>query len=95
MDRLRIFDPTTEARKLDIEFVPRPKSIQNLRIGLIENRKFNSDKLLLKIASILEQKHGAKSHIIRSKRNPSVPAHNEIIDELVARCDVVITGIGD
>jgi hypothetical protein len=62
---------------------------------LVENTKFNSDKLLLKIAAILEQEYGAQSHIIRSKHNSSVPAHAEIIREFTASCDVVVAGVGD
>ena len=44
---------------------------------------------------ILENDYGAKSHMIRRKHNASVPAHDEIIDEFVSNCDVVIAGIGD
>lgn len=91
----QVFDPTIEAKEQVIAFVPRPESLRNLRIGLVENTKYNSDKLLLKIAAILEQEHGAQSHIIRSKHNAGVPPHQEIIDEYVKSCDVVIAGVGD
>jgi hypothetical protein len=50
---------------------------------------------LLKIAAILEQEYGAQSHIIRSKRHSSVPAHAEIIKEFTASCDDVVAGVGD
>ena len=95
MEKLQMFDPTAQIKERAISFAPRPESLQGVRIGLVENTKFNSDKLLLKIAAILENEHGAKSHIICSKRNPSVPVHQEIFDEFVANCDVVISGIGD
>jgi hypothetical protein len=95
MNRLQVFDPTTEAKEQAIAFVPRPDSLRNLRIGLVENTKFNSDKLLLKIAAILEREYGAASHIIRSKHNSGVPAHAEIINEYKAHCDVIIAGVGD
>jgi hypothetical protein len=55
--------------------VPRPESLRNVRIGLVENTKYNSDKLLLRIAAILEKEYGAQSHIIRSKHGSGVPAH--------------------
>ena len=55
MDKFQVFDPTTTPKEQAITFVPRPVSLRNLRIGLVENTKFNSDKLLLKIAAILEQ----------------------------------------
>ena len=92
---LQVFDPTTEAKEQPIAFVPRPESLRNVRIGLVENTKYNSDKLLLRIAAILEKEYGAQSHIIRSKHGSGVPAHKEIIDEYTANCDVVIAGIGD
>jgi hypothetical protein len=95
MDKIQVFDPTTPAEKVDFTFVPRPESLRNMRLGLVENTKFNSDKLLLKIAAILENDYGAKSHILRGKPNAAVPPKKEIIDELVANCDVVIAGIGD
>ncbi len=57
--------------------------------------KFNSDKLLLKIAAVLEKEYGAKSHILRSKRNAGVPVEEAVIREMADHCDVVIAGIGD
>ncbi len=95
MDKFQIFDPTTVAKEQAIAFVPRPVSLRNLRIGLVENTKFNSDKLLLKIAAILEQEYGARSHMIRSKRNAGVPADDKVIREIADNCDVVIAGVGD
>jgi hypothetical protein len=92
---LQVFDPTTQAKEQPIAFVPRPESLRNVRIGLVENTKYNSDKLLLRIAALLEKEYGAQSHIMRSKHSSGVPAHQEIIDEYRANCDVVIAGIGD
>ena len=94
-DTMHVFDPTTETRMRKIEPAIRPPSLKTLRIGLVDNRKFNSDTLLVKIATILEQEHGAKGHIIGKKHNSSVPAHEELIEELTTKCDVVIAGIGD
>jgi len=95
MRKLKVFDPTIQRKEEKIDFVPRPTSLQNLRIGLVDNTKFNSDKLLLKIAAILEKEYGAQNHILRRKHSSGVPAHKEIIDEFVANCDIVIAGVGD
>ena len=95
MAHFQVFDPTTEAKEQALAFVPRPESLRNLRIGLVENTKYNSDKILLKIAAILEQEYGASSHILTRKHNSSVPAHQEVIDTIKGNCDVVIAGIGD
>jgi len=95
MQKLRIFDPTVQPKVEEISYAPRPKSLSGLHIGLVENTKFNSDRLLLKVADILEKEYGAAGHLIRSKRNPSVPAHEEILVELATQCDAVVAGIGD
>jgi len=94
MEKVQVFDPTFEAKEQSITFNPRPKSLKNLRIGLVDNNKFNSDNLLLKIAKILEQEYGAKSYIIRKKDKATVP-DMKIMEELTDSCDVAIAGIGD
>ena len=92
---IQVFDPTTEAKEQPIAFVPRPDSLRNLRIGLVENTKHNADVLLQRIAAILEAEYGATSHILRRKHSSGVPAHKEIIDEFTANCDIVVAGVGD
>ena len=95
MEKLRVFDPTTEPEEEAITFSPRPESLRKLRIGLVDNTKHHSDKLLLKIALLLEQEYGARGHIIRKKHSAGRPVHGEILNEYRTHCDVVIAGIGD
>ena len=92
---MQIYDPTTEASGRRINFVPRPKSLEGLRIGLVDNTKHNSDQLLLRIAAILEKQHGAKSHVIRKKRSAGAAPSPEMLEEYKSNCDVVVAGIGD
>ena len=72
-----------------------PESLAGLRIGLVDNTKHNSDQLLLRIADILEEKHGAKTHIIRKKKSAGAAPHAEIVEEFKAHCDVIVAGVGD
>ena len=92
---IQIFDPTTEVKGRHIKYAPRPKSLAGLRVGLVDNTKHNSDKLLLRIASLLEREHGAKTHVIRRKHSAGAAPHAAIIDEYKANCDVVVAGVGD
>jgi len=92
---LQIYDPTTEVSARRIAYAPRPKSLDGLRIGLVDNSKHNSDQLLLRIADILEHEHGAKAHVIRRKKSAGAAPHAEIIEELKANCDVIVAGVGD
>ena len=92
---VQIFDPTTEVTERTIAYARRPKSLNGLRIGLVDNTKHNSEELLLRIAGILEREHGAKSHIIRKKKTSGSAPHAEIIEEYKASCDVIVAGVGD
>jgi hypothetical protein len=92
---IQIYDPTTEVAARRMAFVPRPKSLEGLRIGLVDNTKHNSDQLLLRIAAVLEREHGAKAHVIRRKKSAGAAPHAEIIEELKGSCDVIVAGVGD
>ena len=50
---MELLDPTTGAAAQAIAYAPRPGSIEGKRVALIENTKYNSDKLLVKIGDIL------------------------------------------
>lgn len=92
---IEILDPTTEVSGRRIAYAPRPRSLAGLRIGLVDNTKHNSDRLLLRIAGLLERDHGAKAHLIRKKRSAGAAPHAGIIEELKANSDVIVAGIGD
>jgi len=95
MAGFEILDPTVEPRRQPLTYVPRPDSLKGKRIGLVENTKFNSDKLLQKIGDILKNEYGAAEARMWRKHNSSVPAHQEIIDDAKRTADVVVAGIGD
>ncbi len=92
---IQIYDPTTEVSGRKINFVPRPKSLQGLRIGLVDNTKHNSDQLLLRIAGLLEKEHGAKAHVIRKKKSAGSAPGPEMIEEYKKSCDIIVAGVGD
>ena len=95
---MEILDPTVPPGRgatSAIAYVERPPSLAGKRIALIENTKFNSDRLLQKIGDVLRDEYGAAETRIWRKRNASVPAYQEIIDEVRKTCDVMVAGIGD
>ena len=92
---MELLDPTTGAVTQSIAYVPRPARLEGQRVALIENTKFNSDKLLQKIGDILVKEYGAAGTRMFRKRNSSVPAHEEIIEEVRKTCDVMVAGVGD
>lgn len=92
---MEILDPTTEAVAQSIAYAPRPTSLEGKRVGLIENTKFNSDRLLAKIGDVLKVEYGVAETRMWRKHNSSVPAHEEIIEDLKRSCEVMVAGIGD
>ena len=92
---VQILDPTTQVNPRRIAYASRPGTLEGLTIGLIDNTKHNSDQLLLRIANILEEKHGAKAHLIRKKTSSGAAPHAEIIEAYKGTCDVIVAGVGD
>ena len=88
-------DPTTESVTQTMTYVPRPASLQGKRVALIENTKFNSDRLLQKIGDILKAEYGVAETRMWRKDNSSVPANDRIIGELTKACEVMVAGVGD
>lgn len=63
-------------------------------VGLLANSKANSGELLELVADELRRRHGIATVVPVMKPHPSVPADDASLARL-ARCDVVLTAIGD
>jgi hypothetical protein len=92
---MEILDPTTEAATQTIAYAPRPGALAGKRVALIENTKFNSDRLLAKIGDLLKAEYGVAETKMYRKHNAGVPAHAEIVEDIKRTCDLVVAGIGD
>jgi hypothetical protein len=92
---IEILDPTVAAATQPIAFAPRPTALAGKRVALIENTKYNSDRLLARIGDVLKSEYGVAEWTMYRKHNSGVPAHREIIDAIKASSDVVVAGIGD
>ncbi len=94
---LEIFDPTVTPTpvKEKILFAPRPKHLNGLKVGLVENTKHNSDVLLLKIAERLKEKYEIEMVLLHRKKSASDYVTDEAIDGLKKKSDFVIAGVGD
>ena len=92
---IELLDPTAEVTAQGIAYVDRPATLEGKRVGLIDNTKFNSDRLLERIGAILKAEYGVAETRMFRKHNASVPAHEEIIQEVRKACDVIVAGVGD
>ena len=93
-----LFDPTARRREPENAHGTARAALAGLAgkvVGFIDNAKPNFGVLAGDLGDLLKAKYGVKEVITRRKRSASVPANPEVIDELSAVCDVVITGSGD
>jgi hypothetical protein len=92
---LDMFDPTNSIGEIQIDYVPRPKKLNGLRIGLLENSKHNSDVLLLKIADRLKDRFGMEMTFLAGKKSAADFVSEDLIARFREKVDFVIAGIGD
>jgi hypothetical protein len=92
---VKLFDPTSRPVERAVDLAPRPASLAGLRLGLVDNTKFNSDTLLLKLAERLNRRHGVRVTVTRRKRSPSHEIDENDIKTLRSQADLVVSGIGD
>ena len=95
-----ILDPTgattaTAAARPQARRAPRRRDLHGATVGLLVNTKQNAAPFLDEIGRLLVQRHGAKSAMARTKVNFAAPAPEDLVKEMAASCDVIITGIGD
>ena len=90
-----LLNPTVEALPDNTNMAPRLPDLNGRVLGLLANGKRNSDTLLDAVTSLLQDTYDVKEVVRLNKRDVSRPAKQEIVDELVERCDAVITAIGD
>jgi hypothetical protein len=90
-----LFDPTAAPVSREVKIAPRPLRLDGLRIGLVENTKFNSDVLLRRLADRLGRRHGMTLARMVRKRSPSHEVDGAALEALRAQSDFVVSGIGD
>jgi hypothetical protein len=92
---MKLFDPTSKPVERQVEVARRPATLSGLRLGLVDNTKFNSDTLLRKLADRLHRRLGMTVSITNRKRSPSHEIDEAGIRALRSQADLVVSGIGD
>ena len=92
---IAVLDPTVAPLPADGVVADRPKTLDGARIGLLANGKMNSVEMLTALHDVLADRYEFGGVMERNKMNASRPCPEDIIDEMVAKCDVVITSSGD
>jgi hypothetical protein len=92
---MKLFDPTTPPVERAISLAPRLRDVRGLRVGLVENTKFNSDAILARLGERLAREHGVTVSRMIRKRSASHAVTEEAADALRRISDFVVSGVGD
>ena len=93
---MRLVNPQgTDLASGVFELNPRPNDLAGKTLGLLENTKANSDKVLHELGAMLKEKYSLKEVVYLSKHNASLPTKQEVVQQALDQVDVLITGVGD
>jgi hypothetical protein len=90
---IRLYDPTAEPRAIDAKLAARLADLSGKRIGILDNGKANAGTLMLAVAKVLQERHGAGEIVKRNKPVAGPPAP-EILEAL-SHCDLALVGSAD
>lgn len=93
---MRLVNPTgTDLSSGEFHLNDRPSDLNGKTLGLLENHKANSDKVLHELGNMLKEKYDIKDVVYLSKHSASLPTKPDTVQQLLDKVDVLITGIGD
>ena len=90
-----VYDPRGIVEATPLAISPRVKKLEGLRLGLLDNTKWNANKLLRGVRDRLAQKHGFGAVNYYRKESFALGAAPELLAEIAAKNDIVLTAIGD
>ena len=73
----------------------RRRSGPHLVVGMLDNHKHNSDKVLDRLQHRLSERYRDARFVRVKKPEAGKPAQAKMIEDLAAQCDAVVNGIGD
>ena len=94
---VKILDPTVAPMPTHADMALRPESLDGKILGLLANGKGKRSaiNLLDHVATLIAEHYQIKEVVAREKGATSRPCPDDLIQELLDRCDVVVTATGD
>ena len=90
-----VFDPRGRVEAERVAPAPRVTALAGLRLGVLDNTKWNANRLLRKTAARLEERFGFAAVNYYRKESFSKYADPALIAAIAAENDIVLTAIGD
>ena len=95
MKTIPVYDPRGVVEAAPLSTAPRVTTLAGLRLALLDNTKWNANKLLRGLRDRLAQKHALGAVNYYRKESFAAAAAPELLAEIAAANDIVLTAIGD
>ncbi len=92
---LLVFDPRGVVEAEQLALAPRVRELGGLRLGVLDNTKWNANRLLRKTAALLGERAPLAAVNYYRKESFSKDAEPALIEAIAAANDIVLTAIGD
>ena len=90
-----VFDPRGLVETEPLALSERPATLNGLRLGILDNTKWNANRLLRKTVAKLQEEISIAAVNYYRKESFSKEADPALIAAIAADNDVVVTAIGD
>jgi hypothetical protein len=92
---VHVFDPRGIVDHTVTPYAPRKKKLDGLRLGILDNSKWNANKLLRGASAALRANIAFAAVNYYVKQSFSKDAAPELIEQIARENDIVLTAIGD
>ena len=90
-----VFDPCGTVTAATVTLAPRLETLHGVRLGILDNSKWNASKLLRRTVALLEAETTPTTINHYTKDSFSRVAPADLLDRIAAENDAVVTAIGD
>lgn len=90
-----VFDPRGVVEGERVALAPRVAALGGLRLGVLDNTKWNAGRLLRQTAAQLDKEYGFAAVAYYRKESFSKSADPALLARIAAENDIVLTAIGD
>lgn len=90
-----LYDPRGVVDAEPIPLAPRVRALQGLRLGVLDNTKWNANRLLRRSAARLHEQYLLAAVNYYKKESFSKDAAPELLQRIAAENDIVLTAVGD
>ena len=94
MATIKFLDPRGTVNPKDRPLVPGLNTLDGKVVGIIDNGQANSTTMFQELAKLLQEKFHTREVLFKTKPTHMQGAPKPIMEEILNRCDAVITGLG-